>query len=135
MIVIENFGIELSPLVINKDLLYKFKDECDVQLAVLHRELTRGLVDYTLFQQLQNINNDVFRIINSLEIEEYTTIKEIEDDRHILVSDLDTFLSHCKVDIDADIYEPIYEHSNYISTAVFKLVQIVKDIDQNNKDK
>ena len=133
MIVIENFGIEETPLVINKDLLYTFKEEFDVQLAILHRELTRSLVDYTLFQQLQNVNNDIFIIVDGLDTEVYTTIKELEDDRQKLISDLDTFLSHCKTCIDGNIYDPIYEHSNYLSTAVYKLVQIIKNINQNNR--
>ena len=128
MIVIENFGNEVSPLKINKELLFKFKEECDIQLSVLHRELTRALVDYKLFQQLQLINNDTFKIIDSLDNDEYTTLKEVNDDRTKLIADMDDFLSHCKHCVASNIYDPVYEHCNDLSLIIFKLVQILTTI-------
>ena len=49
-----------EPLKINPKLVEYYKNECDPYLVNLKRELTRSLVDYKLFQDLQEINNSYY---------------------------------------------------------------------------
>ena len=119
-----------TPLVINPNLLQAYREQCDMCLVNIKRELTRSLVDYKLFQQLQQINNDFFVIIDYMECEHYISIKEVEDDKHTLVVDMQTFTKDCKSAVSLDIYESIYEECCEISLIINKLVQIIKIVNK-----
>jgi len=119
-----------TPLVINPNLLQAYREQCDMCLVNIKRELTRSLVDYKLFQQLQQINNDFFVIIDYMECEHYTNIKEVEDDKHTLVVDMQTFTKDCKSAVSLDIYESICEECCEISLIINKLVQIIKIVNK-----
>ena len=57
-----------TPLVINPNLLQAYREQGDICLVNIKRELTRSLVDYKRFQELQQINNDFFVIIDYMDI-------------------------------------------------------------------
>ena len=119
-----------TPLIINKVLLQSYKDSCDSCLVNLRRELSRSLVDYRLFQKLQQINNDTFIIIDYLDCEHYTYIKEIEDNKKELVSDINSFLKHCKNCITLDIYNIIFSYCEELTRTIQKLIQIVRTVNE-----
>lgn len=120
------------PLVINPNLLQAYREQCDICLVNIKRELTRSLVDYKLFQQLQEINNDFFVIIDYMECEHYTTIKEVEDDKHKLVVDMQTFTKDCERSVSGDIYTSIYKECSELSLIINKLVQIIKIVNKGD---
>lgn len=120
-----------APLIINKDLLYKYKEETDICLVNIRGELTRSLVDYKIFQQLQQVNNYTFVIIDYLDSEHYTDLKTINDDKAILSNNIDKLLNHCKNCVNGNIYDSIYNNCVKLVITIHKLVQIVKTI--NNK--
>lgn len=119
-----------EPLVINPNLLQAYREQGDICLVNIKRELTRALVDYKLFQQLQQINNSFFVIIDYMETERYTYIKEVEDDKHRLVTALQTFIKDCKSAIATEIYNSIYEACKELSLIMNKLVQIIKIVNE-----
>lgn len=119
-----------QPLFINKELLYRYKDCLDTYLVNIKRELTRSLVDYKLFQELQQVNNSVFVIIDYLDAEHYTYVKEVIDDKKVLMNSINTFLKHCNGTITKDIYDSIYDNCDLLSLTVNKLVEIVKTINE-----
>lgn len=117
---------EETPLVINKELLQSYRERCDTYLVNIKRELTRSLVDYKLFQELQQVNNSFFVIIDYLDCDHYTHIKEVEDDRQRLISAINVFTKHCKVCVALDIFESIIHDCNYLMITIHKLIQILK---------
>ena len=127
-----NYKNDDSPLVVNTNLLQSYREQCDIYLVNLKRELTRGLVDYKLFQQLQQINNDFYVIIDYMENEHYTYIKEVEDDKHKLVVDMQLFVKDCKHAVSGEIWNSLQENCADLSLAINKLVQIIKIVNKEN---
>ena len=127
-----NYKKENTPLFINKDLLSKYKEKGDICLVNIKRELTRSLVDYKLFQKLQQVNNDFFVIVDYLDSEHYTNLKEIIDDRTKLLNDINVFTRNCKSNVSPDIYENIFEDCNKLMITIHKLVEIVKTINKGD---
>lgn len=127
-----NYKNDDSPLVVNPNLLQAYREQCDIYLVNLKRELTRGLVDYKLFQQLQQINNDFYVIIDYMENEHYTYIKEVEDDKHKLVVDMQLFVKDCKQAVSREIWDSLQENCVNISLSINKLVQIIKIVNKEN---
>lgn len=117
-----------SPLLINKELLQLYRERCDTYLVNIKRQLSRNLVDYKLFQELQQVNNSFFVIIDYLDSEHYTTVKEVEDDRQLLVNNINIFTKHCKNCVPLDIFESIMDDCNILALTIHKLIQIVKTV-------
>lgn len=122
---------EDEPLLINKNLLYDYKEEGDSCLVNIRRELTRCLVDYKLFQKLQQINNSFFVIVDYLDRDIYYTIEEVVKDKEILLNNINIFLRPCKSCLPGDIYDSIFESSQELINTINKLIMILKSINRN----
>jgi hypothetical protein len=120
-----------TSLLINKQLLYEYKDNGDDYLVETKRQLTRSLVDYKVFQQLQQINNSFFVIIDYLDCDHYTRVKDVVDDKNKLVTNINLFLKPCKSYLSADIYDKIYEALQGLVNTMNKLVAVVQTINKN----
>lgn len=125
-----SYNKDTPPLKINKNLLSVYKNECDTYLVDIRRELTRSLVDYRRFQELQKVNNDFYEIIHSLNEGEFVNISQLDSVKHQLVLDLETFLKNCKSTADTDIYEPIQHSARKLMMTVHKLIQIVITVNE-----
>lgn len=125
-----SYNKDTPPLRINKNLLSVYKNECDTYLVDIRRELTRSLVDYQRFQELQNVNNGFYNIIHGLDEGEFINISQLNSVKHQLVLDLEAFLKNCKTSIDTDIYEPIQRSSRKLMLTVHKLIQILTTINE-----
>ena len=77
-----------KPLIINKNLLNRYKAEGDDYLVSIHSQLSRSLVDYKLFQELQKVNNNYYVIVDGLQCERYTQIKSLTDDKGKLLNSI-----------------------------------------------
>lgn len=122
---------EETPLLINKKLLYEYKEAGDNYLVDVKRELTRSLVDYKVFQQLQQINNSFFVIIDYLDCEHYTRVKDVIEDKNRLANNINLFLRPCKSYLSLDIYDCIYEDLQGLINTMTKLVATVQMINKN----
>ena len=122
---------EETPLLINKQLLYEYKEAGDECLVETKRQLTRSLVDYKVFQQLQQINNSFFVIIDYLDCDHYTRVKDVLDDKNRLVTNINLFLKPCKSYLSADIYDTIYDTLQELANVMNKLVAVVQAINKN----
>lgn len=123
---------EPTPLLINKKLLYEYKEVGDSCLVNIKRELTRSLVDYKVFQQLQQINNGFFVIVDYLDCEHYFKVAEVIQDKNRLVNTINEFLKPCKSYLALDIYESIFDSCQELINTINKLIKIVQTC---NKDK
>ena len=130
MITITNYNSYNSnePLVINPKLVDYYKEQCDTYLVNLKRELTRSLVDYHLFQQLQDINNSFIIIIDKLLNKEYIATSQLLDDYKILTDVVNIFQKGCYPVINGDIYESIRYYSKLLLITMNKLITTVKTI-------
>ena len=130
MITITNYNSYNSnePLVINPKLVDYYKEQCDTYLVNLKRELTRSLVDYHLFQQLQDINNSFIIIIDKLLNKEYIATSQILDDYKILTDAVNIFQKGCYPVINGDIYESIRYYCKLLLITMNKLITTVRTI-------
>lgn len=134
MLTIYNYGNnrdEDIPLLINKQLLYEYKEEGDSCLVNVKRELTRCLVDYKLFQKLQAINNSFFVIVDYLDRDIYYTIEEVVNDKNLLLNNVNIFLRPCKSCLPTEIYDKIYNSLQILINTINKLIMILKSINKN----
>lgn len=124
---------EETYLKINKTLLQRYKSECDIYLVNIRSNLTRCLVDYHLFQELNDINGRTFKILSYLNDELYVDINEIKEDKRLLHNQLDVFNKHCKGNVMRDAYEQIFENSKKLLLVFQKLVEIVIVVNREEK--
>lgn len=117
-----------EPLKINPKLVEYYKNECDPYLVNLKRELTRSLVDYKLFQDLQEINNSYYKIISGLIDNTYTSLTELFNDSKTLTNNTNKFQKGCYGKIDGDIFDSIYHNCENILITINKLTQTVKTV-------
>lgn len=129
-----NFGNDNEPLLINPKLLAHYKEECDIYLVDVKRQLTRSLVDYRIFQKLQDVYNYYYVIIRKLEEQEYTNINQMEDDKKYLRGLVVAFQKECKPAVSTSIYTDIMSNCNKVMLTLIKLIKIVKDVNTNNDD-
>ena len=121
-----------SPLRVNTDLVNEYKRQADVYLLDMRRELTRALVDYIAFRDLQLVNNSFFDIVDKLLNQEFTCLSELRDSNQKLVVTLETFLKVCKQSVEANIYVPINLSARKFILTVHKLIQIIESINEEN---
>lgn len=130
MISISYNNKDITPLKISDEILSKYKEESDIYLVDIRRELTRSLVDYRRFQELQKVNNDFFSIIHGLSEGEFTSVTQLNSNKSKLVSDVETLLKSCKSSISSDIYSSIRDSSRKLMLTINKLIQIVITINE-----
>ena len=88
-------------------------------------------MDYKVFQQLQQINNSFFVIIDYLDCDHYTRVKDVLDDKNRLVTNINLFLKPCKSYLSTDIYDTIYDTLQELVNVMNKLVAVVQAINKN----
>lgn len=125
-----SYNKDITPLKISHEILSKYKEESDIHLVDIRRELTRSLVDYRRFQELQKVNNDFFRIINGLSECEFTSITQLNSEKSRLVADVETLLKACKSSISSDIYSSIRDSAHKLMLTINKLLQIVVTVNE-----
>lgn len=121
-----------SPLRVNIDLVNEYKRQADIYLLDMRRELTRALVDYIAFRDLQLVNNSFFDIVDKLLNQEFTCLSELRDSNQKLVVTLETFLKVCKQSVEVNIYAPINISARKFILTVHKLIQIIESINEEN---
>lgn len=121
-----------SPLRVNIDLVNEYKHQADIYLLDMRRELTRALVDYIAFRDLQLVNNSFFDIVDKLLNQEFTCLSELRDSNQKLVVTLETFLKVCKQSVEVNIYTPINISARKFILTVHKLIQIIESINEEN---
>lgn len=119
-----------EPLLINKQLLYDYKDAGDDFLIGIKRNLTRSLVDYHLFQELQEINNSFFVIIDYLDCGHYYNVSEVMKDKDVLKNKLNIFIKNCKPNVGIDIFDDIDYNCKQLMLVMQKLITIVTKINK-----
>ena len=135
MLTIYNYGSNNNnddiPLLINKQLLYEYKEEGDSCLVNVKRELTRCLVDYKVFQKLQEVNNSFFVIVDYLDRDIYYSVAEVVKDKNVLLNNINLFLKPCKIYLPTEIYNAIYNSLQILINTINKLIMILKSINKN----
>jgi hypothetical protein len=87
---------ESSVFKIEKDLVVDYKRTGDQYLVSIYHELTKQLIPYTVYNDLQKVDNYFYMIIKGLLYEEYTDIEKFRETYSIFVKKCDIFLKNSK---------------------------------------
>lgn len=87
---------ESSVFKIEKDLVVDYKRTGDQYLVSIYHELTKQLIPYTIYNDLQKVDNYFYLIIKGLLYDEYTNIEKFRENYSIFVKKCDLFLKNSK---------------------------------------
>lgn len=119
---------DTSPIVIDKDIVMNYKHEGDLYLIAIQHNLTKQLVAYTVYYDLQQVNNAFFKIIKYLIKGYYDTIEEYVSDYGDMVKLCDVFLKGCETFIPELVYDVVEDKVNDFKLLMQKLNYIVEKI-------
>lgn len=87
---------ESSVFKIEKDLVVDYKRTGDQYLVSIYHELTKQLIPYTIYNDLQKVDNYFYLIIKGLLYDEYTDIEKFRETYSIFAKKCDIFLKNSK---------------------------------------
>lgn len=117
-----------SVVTINKDLVVDYKRQGDRLLVEIRRTLTKQLVFYKLYSDLQLVNNSFWVIIEKLLYDKYTDKYQVHKDESELNKNCNLFIRNMNNLVDTEVYEHIEECIDDIRLLIKKLVYIVENI-------
>ena len=87
---------ESSVFKIEKDLVVDYKRTGDQYLVSIYHELTKQLIPYTIYNDLQKVDNYFYLIIKGLLYDEYTELNKFRETYSMFVKKCDIFLKNTK---------------------------------------
>lgn len=121
-----------SYIYLNIDMLNRYKHEADVCLINAKRELTKQLVDYKIFNQLQKINNSFYCILNGLYKQKYYNGFQLISDKTKLEKNINQFLRNVVSELPEDKYSLIEDNLKTLKLIITKLLKIVDEMLRGN---
>lgn len=118
----------VSPIKIDKDLVMTYKHEGDRYLVAINHNLTKQLVSYLVYYDLQQVNNAFFLILKNLVKGYYETIDDFRTDYADFIKKCDLFLKSCDDNIPEGVSEITCKKIDSLKLAVQKLSYIVENI-------
>lgn len=113
---------------INKDLLTDYKVQGDRRLVSIKRNLSKQLVYYILYTELQKVNNYYFNIIDKLMCDKYTDISQLKKDYASFNQVCKSFLKSCEGFITDDVILSVQNDVNKLTLLIDKLIYILENI-------
>jgi len=119
--------VEEPNIVINQDLVIEYKEEGDIYLVNVKRNMTKQLVGYTHYQTLQKINNSFYFIIQGLLEDKFENVTKLKDAYRKLVVNCNTLIKNISNLLPDDIYNTICEDLDSLQLLMEKLIYIVEN--------
>ena len=119
---------EVSPIKIDKDLVMTFKHEGDRYLVAINHNLTKQLVSYIVYYDLQQVTNSFFLILKNLVKGYYDTIDDFRSDYSDFINKCDLFLKSCEDNIPDGVSKITCKKIDSLKLSVQKLSYIVENI-------
>ena len=118
---------------IDRDLVITYKRTGDRYLVALYHELTKQLISYTIYYDLQQVDNSFYRIIKGL-LADYENLDNVSNDYSILVRDCNTFVKNCSGSVSDSVYEVVTVYIDKLKLLMEKLVYIANNICTNTEE-
>ena len=119
--------VEEPNIIINQDLVIEYKEEGDIYLVNVKRNMTKQLVGYTHYQTLQKINNSFYFIIQGLLEDKFENVTKLKDAYRKLVVNCNTLIKNISNLLPDDIYNTICEDLDSLQLLMEKLIYIVEN--------
>ena len=118
----------ISPVKIDKDLVMTYKHEGDRYLVAVNHNLTKQLVSYLVYYDLQQVNNAFFKILKYLIKGYYENLDDFEADYVDLIKKCDIFIKSCNDNIPEGVAEISCDKIDMFKLAMQKLKYVVDNI-------
>ncbi len=118
---------EPSYFNIDKDLVKRYKQEGDMYLIAVKHDMTKQLVSYKVYYDLQKVNNMFYKIIKSLYQSTYNDLSEFTNDYSELERKYKAYIRNCKGAVPDNIYEDIEKQMGMLMLLMNKLRTICID--------
>ena len=119
---------EESVVTVDKDLVLDYKRAGDEYLIDIKRELSKQLVYYILYTDLQQVYNAFGCIINKLLNEEYTEESQITKDNTDLSRCCASFLKGCEGFVTEFVLEKVKKDVDALLLCIKKLMYIIENL-------
>ena len=118
----------VSVFNVNKDLIVNYKSEGDRYLVDIRRCLSKQLVYYILYTDLQKVNNSYFTIIDRLLNDEYEDVYKFKKDCSEFNNIQKVFLKSCEGFIDENVMEDVKHDIEKLDLLIQRLIYILENI-------
>lgn len=112
---------------IDPDIVLNYKHEGDMYLVNIQHELTKQLISYLVFYDLQKVNNSFFKLIQNLSEGNYFDIVDFRNDYAEFIKCCKTFLKGCEGIEEVGVYDSVKESIDKLQLSIQKLVYIIEN--------
>lgn len=113
---------------VNPDLIATYKTQGDRYLVDIKRCLSKQLVYYILYTDLQKVNNFYFRIMDKLLKGEYTELYSLKEDYAAFQKVEKSFLKGCEGFIDTTVMESVKKDIDSLDIIIQRFIYILENI-------
>ena len=119
---------EESVFTIDKDLVVEYKRTGDRYLVSMYHELTKQLIAYTIYNDLQKVDNYFYAIIKGLLYDEFTKLSTMQNNYSSFVRYCDVFIKNCEDVVPEESYKIVVFYVDKLKLLMQKLVYIAENI-------
>jgi hypothetical protein len=119
---------------VDQDLVIDYKRVCDRYLVNIRRNLSKQLVFYKVYYDLQQVNNSYFEIIDKLINELYEYVADLDKDYSVFIRNCNTFLKNSENIIPQNIHYLVDSDIKSIQLSLDKLIYIIKNFCDDSED-
>lgn len=123
-----------SVFQINQDLVVDYKRTCDRILVNIRRNLTRQLIFYKVYCDLQEVYNSYYVIIDKLINELYESVEDLRRDYADLTKYSKAFIRNSTTIVPENIHEVVSDEIDQFLLAMDKLIYILENYCENSED-
>lgn len=123
-----------SVFQINQDLVLDYKRACDRILVNIRRNLTRQLIFYKVYCDLQEVYNSYYVIIDKLTNELYESVEDLRKDYAVLTKYARTFIRNSTTIVPDTIHEIVSGDIDDFLLTMDKLIYILENFCDDSED-
>lgn len=123
-----------SVFQINQDLVVDYKRTCDRILVNIRRNLTRQLIFYKVYCDLQEVYNSYYVIIDKLINELYDSSEDMRKDYAVLTKCCKAFIRNATTIVPENIHEVVSDEIDQFLLAMDKLIYILENYCEITED-
>ena len=116
-----------SIFTIDPDLVVDYKRICDRYLISMKHNLTKQLIPYKVYYDLQQVSNSYFVMIDKLLKGLYEDVSYLDKDHADYIKWCNTFLKNSERIVPDNIHDLVEDDINSMQLALNKLIYILKN--------
>jgi hypothetical protein len=112
---------------INKDMVLDYKRTADDVLISIRRELSRQLIYYMVYTDLQQVNNSFFKMMDGLLNDLYLEAVDLKDDNAEFEQYCKAFIKGCQGFVSDEALEYVTKKIDDLKLIIKKLLYVIEN--------